>query len=51
MGVIVEKTRDGNTTLGIARSTFLIDPKGRILHVWPNVTLSGHAAEVFASLP
>ncbi len=45
-GVIVEKSNYGKTYLGIQRSTFLIDEKGKIVHVWPNVKADGHAQEV-----
>jgi peroxiredoxin Q/BCP len=38
--------------LGVAatRSTFLVDPDGRIAHVWPKVKLEGHAADVVATI-
>ena len=49
-GVWVEKHNYGKTYLGVARSTFLIDPDGRIAHVWPAVKVEGHAAEVLATL-
>jgi peroxiredoxin Q/BCP len=32
--------------MGIIRSTFLIDPDGRIARIWPKVKVAGHAAEV-----
>lgn len=32
------------------RSTFLIDPDGKIAHVWPRVKIEGHAEEVIAAL-
>ena len=34
--------------LGLAakRSTFLIDPEGRVAHVWPYVKIDGHAEDV-----
>lgn len=32
------------------RSTFLIDPEGRIARVWPKVTLEGHADDVVAAI-
>lgn len=32
------------------RSTFLIDPEGRIARVWPKVTLDGHADDVVATI-
>lgn len=30
------------------RTTFLIDPEGRIAHVWPAVNIEGHAADVLS---
>jgi thioredoxin-dependent peroxiredoxin len=38
--------------LGLAaqRSTFLIDPKGRIAHVWPKVGVKGHVEDVIATI-
>jgi peroxiredoxin Q/BCP len=38
--------------LGITakRSTFLIDPDGRVAHVWPRVKVEGHADDVVATL-
>lgn len=51
MGVIVEKNMYGRITKGVARATFLIDPKGKIVKVWPKVKVDGHAEEVLASLP
>ena len=51
MGVIVEKNMYGKVTKGVARSTFLIDPDGEIVKVWPKVKVEGHAEEVLASLP
>jgi len=49
-GVLVEKNMYGKTTLGIARSTFLIDVKGVIRAVWPKVSVDGHAADVLSSV-
>lgn len=49
-GVIVEKNMYGKLTKGIQRSTFLIDPSGKILKVWPKVSVEGHAEDVFESL-
>ncbi len=43
MGVLVDNR--------VTRATFLIDAEGKIVKVWPNVTVAGHADEVFASLP
>ncbi len=50
-GVIVEKNMYGKISKGVQRSTFVIDPKGTIVHVWPKVKVDGHAEEVLASLP
>jgi len=38
--------------LGITakRSTFLIDPDGRVAHVWPKVKVEGHVDDVVATL-
>lgn len=49
-GVIVEKNMYGKKSMGVQRSTFLIDSKGTIVKVWPKVQVDGHAAEVLASL-
>jgi peroxiredoxin Q/BCP len=51
MGVIVEKNMYGKKSMGIQRSTFLIDPKGKIVNVWPKVKVDGHAADVLAAIP
>jgi len=45
-GAWVEKTMQGRTYMGVARSTFLVDPDGRIAHAWPAVRPEGHAADV-----
>lgn len=45
-----EKTNYGKTYMGIIRSTFLIDPDGRIARVWPKVKAAGHAEQVLAAL-
>ena len=49
-GAWVEKQNYGRTYWGVGRTTFLIDPEGRIAHVWPKVTPSGHAGEVLSEL-
>lgn len=36
----------GREFMGTVRSTFIIDPKGRIAHIWPSVKPWGHASEV-----
>ena len=45
-----EKTAMGRTYMGILRSTFLIDPDGKIVRTWPKVKADGHAAEVLEAL-
>ena len=49
-GVWVEKNMHGRTYMGIARSTFLIDPNGTLTRIWPKVRVKGHAQEVLDSL-
>jgi peroxiredoxin Q/BCP len=36
----------GKEYLGVIRSTFLIDPDGKIAHIWPKVSVKGHPEEV-----
>jgi len=48
--VIREKTMYGRKVVGIERSTFLVDPEGRVAHVWRPVKVAGHAAAVLATL-
>ena len=38
----------GRSFKGIARSTVLIDPAGKVEQVWPDVKAKGHAAEALA---
>jgi peroxiredoxin Q/BCP len=49
-GSWVEKQNYGKTYWGTARTTFLVDPDGRIARVWPKVRPEGHADEVLAAL-
>jgi peroxiredoxin Q/BCP len=49
-GSWVEKQNYGKTYWGTARTTFLIDPDGRIARVWPKVRPEGHPDEVLAAL-
>ena len=50
-GTWVEKNMYGRTYMGIARETFLIDPKGAIIKVWKRVRVKGHADDVLSSIP
>lgn len=36
----------GKESMGIVRSTFIIDPQGNIAHVWKNVKVKEHVSEV-----
>lgn len=49
-GVWVEKNTFGTKRMGIARTTFLIDPKGQIARVFEKVDPSGHGEDVAAAL-
>ena len=49
-GVIKEKNMYGRKVKGIARTTFVIGPDGKIEHVFENVKADGHALEVLEYL-
>ena len=36
----------GKEYIGLTRSTFIIDHKGKIAHIWPTVSVKGHPEEV-----
>lgn len=40
----------GREFMGVIRSTFLIDPKGKIVYIWPKVKVMGHAQNVMNKL-
>ena len=40
----------GREFMGIVRSTFVIDGKGKIAKVWPKVKVKGHAQEVLETV-
>lgn len=48
-GVWVEKSMYGKKSMGIERSTFLIDGNGVIRGVWRKVKVPGHVEEVLAA--
>jgi peroxiredoxin Q/BCP len=48
-GVWVEKSMYGRRFMGVERTTFLIDPKGRIARIWRRVKVPGHAEDVLAA--
>ena len=41
-----EKNMYGRITLGVIRSTVIIDPEGKVVYHWPKVSANGHAEEV-----
>jgi peroxiredoxin Q/BCP len=43
-------SQGGDDYMGIARMSYLIDPKGRVAKVCPKVKPEGHAAEVLGDL-
>jgi peroxiredoxin Q/BCP len=45
-----EKNMYGKKSMGIQRSTYLIDGKGKIAKVWKRVQVDGHDAEVIEAL-
>ena len=45
-----EKNMYGNKTMGIQRSTFLIDGTGRVAKLWKAVKVDGHDAQVLKAL-
>lgn len=49
-GVWQEKKLYGKTTMGVVRTTFLIDEQGRIQRVMPKVKPDTNAAEILAQL-
>ena len=49
-GTWVEKENYGRKYMGVSRSTFLVDPTGRVARTWPKAKSAGHVAEVLAAL-
>jgi thioredoxin-dependent peroxiredoxin len=49
-GVWQEKSRYGRKYMGIARTTYLIGPDGKVQQRWDNVKVDGHADAVLAEL-
>ena len=49
-GVWREKAMYGRKYMGIERSTFLIDPKGKVVKTWRKVKVPGHVDEVLAAV-
>ena len=49
-GVWQKKKIYGKEYMGVVRSTFLIDPEGKIKHVWRKVKVNGHVDKVMQKL-
>jgi peroxiredoxin Q/BCP len=49
-GVWRMKKQYGREYMGVVRTTYLIDPDGKVVHVWEAVKVAGHADEVIARL-
>mgnify|MGYP001191807451 CR=1 FL=1 len=49
-GVWQKKKMYGRESMGVVRSTFLIDPEGKVAHAWNKVTVKGHIDEVLSKL-
>ena len=50
LGAFGKKIMYGKEVEGIIRSTFLVDPKGIIRHIWPKVSVKGHVGAVIEAL-
>ena len=49
-GVWVEKNNYGRKYMGIVRTTLLIDPNGKIAHIWNKVRVKDHVEAVLDTL-
>lgn len=49
-GIIAIKKNYGKESLGIIRTTIIIDPKGLIRYIWKNVKVKGHTEAVINKL-
>jgi len=49
-GAWQEKNNYGKKYWGIVRSSYLIDPDGKVARAWPRVKADGHATEVLQAL-
>jgi peroxiredoxin Q/BCP len=49
-GVWQEKRMYGKVSMGVARTTYLIDPAGTVARRWDRVKVEGHTAEVLAAV-
>ena len=49
-GIWQKKKLYGKEYMGVVRSTFLIDPKGKVAFVWEKVRVNGHVEAVMEQL-
>lgn len=49
-GVWQEKSMYGRKYMGIQRATFLIDKEGKIVQIWPKVSVTNHVKDVMKSI-
>ncbi|MCE9590747.1 MAG: thioredoxin-dependent thiol peroxidase [Planctomycetes bacterium] len=49
-GVWREKSMYGRKYMGVERTTYLIDPKGKVAHRWEKVKVTDHDAEVLKKI-
>lgn len=50
LGVWVEKSMYGKKYMGVERTTWIIDPDGKIVKEWKKVSVPGHVKEVLEAL-
>ena len=50
-GVWQKKSRYGRTYMGIVRTTYLIEPDGKVVERWDSVKVDGHAEAVASAIP
>ena len=48
--VIQMKKAYGKESLGVERSTFILNPEGKVAHQWRKVKVPGHVADVLVTL-
>ncbi len=49
-GVWKQNSMYGRKYMGVVRTTYLIDPKGKVAHRWDKVKVTDHEADVLATL-
>ena len=49
LGTLVERERDGQKSIGVARVTFLFGKDGKVAKVWPAVSVDGHGGDVLGA--